>query len=144
MSYLFSFSKGTLLITIHLRYSGWLGTVAARYSENGILSEVLPSLQDSQHRLASVAGTRTCHMVQVCAISNLFSSSSLNFISRVLKASSLMGYGGLLKYKLSMLAPLKFTEVPGPCLSWLVDERGRTILHRPGKAALFIFGFNYS
>ena len=133
-----------MLITIHLRYSGWLGTVAARYSENGILSEVLPSLQDSQHRLASVAGTSTCHIVQVCAISNLFSSSSLNFIGRVLKASSLMGYGGPTRYKLSILAFLKFTDVLGPCLSWLVDERGRTILYRPGKVVLFFFGFNYS
>jgi ribulose kinase len=63
--------KTTLLITIHLRYSGWLGTVAARYSEGGILSEVLPSLEESRHRLAAVAGTSTCHIVQVCAITFL-------------------------------------------------------------------------
>ncbi|KAG6831901.1 hypothetical protein H0H87_003552 [Tephrocybe sp. NHM501043] len=45
-------------------YAGWLGTVAARYKENGQLSEVIPSLDASQHRLAAVAGTSTCHLVQ--------------------------------------------------------------------------------
>ncbi|KNZ76848.1 FGGY carbohydrate kinase domain-containing protein [Termitomyces sp. J132] len=47
-------------------YAGWLGTVAARYKEDGILSEIIPSLDTSQHRLAAVAGTSTCHLVQVC------------------------------------------------------------------------------
>lgn len=41
-----------------------MGTVAARYKENGKLSNVLPSLDESQHRLAAVAGTSTCHIVQ--------------------------------------------------------------------------------
>ncbi|KAG6840636.1 hypothetical protein C0991_005401 [Blastosporella zonata] len=45
-------------------YAGWLGTVAARYKEDGKLSEVIPSLDASQHRLAAVAGTSTCHLVQ--------------------------------------------------------------------------------
>ncbi|KAH0586891.1 hypothetical protein H2248_005727 [Termitomyces sp. 'cryptogamus'] len=45
-------------------YAGWLGTVAARYKEDGILSEIIPSLDTSQHRLAAVAGTSTCHLVQ--------------------------------------------------------------------------------
>ncbi|TFK43052.1 Pentulose kinase [Crucibulum laeve] len=45
-------------------YAGWLGTVAARYKENGKLSDVVPSLKESQHRLAAVAGTSTCHLVQ--------------------------------------------------------------------------------
>lgn len=41
-----------------------MGTVAARYKENGKLSDVLPSLDESRHRLAAVAGTSTCHIVQ--------------------------------------------------------------------------------
>ncbi|KAF7982342.1 hypothetical protein HWV62_29058 [Athelia sp. TMB] len=45
-------------------YAGWMGTVAARYKENGKLSDVLPSLDESRHRLAAVAGTSTCHIVQ--------------------------------------------------------------------------------
>ncbi|EGO01449.1 hypothetical protein SERLA73DRAFT_176714 [Serpula lacrymans var. lacrymans S7.3] len=45
-------------------YAGWMGTVAARYKENGQLSSVLPSLDESRHRLAAVAGTSTCHLVQ--------------------------------------------------------------------------------
>lgn len=46
------------------RYAGWMGTVAARYKENGKLSDTLPSLDSSRHRLAAVAGTSTCHIVQ--------------------------------------------------------------------------------
>ncbi|KAF8075839.1 FGGY family of carbohydrate kinase [Lyophyllum atratum] len=45
-------------------YAGWLGTVAARYKEDDKLSDVVPSLEESQHRLAAVAGTSTCHLVQ--------------------------------------------------------------------------------
>ncbi|KAJ7367864.1 FGGY family of carbohydrate kinase [Mycena albidolilacea] len=45
-------------------YAGWLGTVAARYTEEGTLSDVVPSLEESRHRLAAVAGTSTCHLVQ--------------------------------------------------------------------------------
>ncbi|KAJ6627391.1 FGGY family of carbohydrate kinase [Mycena sp. CBHHK59/15] len=45
-------------------YAGWLGTVAARFTENGNLSNIVPSLEESRHRLAAVAGTSTCHLVQ--------------------------------------------------------------------------------
>ncbi|KAH8074935.1 hypothetical protein BXZ70DRAFT_1056364 [Cristinia sonorae] len=45
-------------------YAGWLGTVAARHKENDRLSDFVPSLDDSKHRLAAVAGTSTCHIVQ--------------------------------------------------------------------------------
>ncbi|OCH84587.1 Pentulose kinase [Obba rivulosa] len=45
-------------------YAGWLGTVAARYKENDKLLEYTPSLEDSRHRLAAVAGTSTCHIIQ--------------------------------------------------------------------------------
>ncbi|KAJ7179530.1 FGGY family of carbohydrate kinase [Mycena filopes] len=45
-------------------YAGWLGTVAARYTEDGKLSDTVPSLEESRHRLAAVAGTSTCHLVQ--------------------------------------------------------------------------------
>lgn len=47
------------------RYAGWLGTVAARYKEeDGTLSNEIPSLEESRHRLAAIAGTSTCHIVQ--------------------------------------------------------------------------------
>ncbi|KIJ70361.1 hypothetical protein HYDPIDRAFT_143648 [Hydnomerulius pinastri MD-312] len=44
-------------------YAGWMGTVGARYTESGKLS-TFPSLDESRHRLAAVAGTSTCHLVQ--------------------------------------------------------------------------------
>lgn len=40
-----------------------MGTVGARYVENGKLSR-FPSLDESLHRLAAVAGTSTCHLIQ--------------------------------------------------------------------------------
>ena len=33
--------------------------------ENGGLSDVIPTLEGSRHRLVVVAGTSTCHLVQV-------------------------------------------------------------------------------
>uniref|UniRef100_A0A8H7XZA8 Pentulose kinase n=1 Tax=Psilocybe cubensis TaxID=181762 RepID=A0A8H7XZA8_PSICU len=45
-------------------YAGWLGTIAARYTENGVLSNEIPSIEESGRRLAAVAGTSTCHIVQ--------------------------------------------------------------------------------
>jgi len=46
-------------------YAGWLGTVAARHKEeDNKLSSYVPTLDDSKHRLAAVAGTSTCHIVQ--------------------------------------------------------------------------------
>ncbi|KAG7445991.1 Pentulose kinase [Guyanagaster necrorhizus] len=46
-------------------YAGWMGTVAARTTGNdGQLSTDLPSVDESSHRLAAVAGTSTCHLVQ--------------------------------------------------------------------------------
>ncbi|KAI0075433.1 Pentulose kinase [Panus rudis PR-1116 ss-1] len=45
-------------------YAGWLGTIAARFTENGKLSDFVPSLNDSRHGLAACAGTSTCHIVQ--------------------------------------------------------------------------------
>ncbi|KAI0269443.1 Pentulose kinase [Gloeopeniophorella convolvens] len=44
-------------------YAGWLGTIAARHEEGGIISPPV-SLHESAHRLAAVAGTSTCHLVQ--------------------------------------------------------------------------------
>ena len=46
------------------RYAGWLGTIAARHEEGGEISSPV-SLLESGHRLAAVAGTSTCHLVQV-------------------------------------------------------------------------------
>ncbi|KAA1465926.1 Pentulose kinase [Dentipellis sp. KUC8613] len=44
-------------------YAGWLGTIAARHEEGGKLSERV-AFEESGHRLAAVAGTSTCHIVQ--------------------------------------------------------------------------------
>ncbi|KZO94845.1 Pentulose kinase [Calocera viscosa TUFC12733] len=46
-------------------YAGWIGTVAGRYTEGsqGALSPQ-PKLGDSRGRLAAIAGTSTCHIVQ--------------------------------------------------------------------------------
>ncbi|TFK28625.1 ribitol kinase [Coprinopsis marcescibilis] len=41
-------------------YAGWLGTVGARTEEDG----GHPKLDEAKHRLALVAGTSTCHIVQ--------------------------------------------------------------------------------
>ncbi|KAK0206076.1 FGGY family of carbohydrate kinase [Desarmillaria ectypa] len=46
-------------------YAGWMGTVAAKTkTKDGQLSTDLPSVDESSHRLAAVAGTSTCHLVQ--------------------------------------------------------------------------------
>ncbi|TDL29142.1 Pentulose kinase [Rickenella mellea] len=44
-------------------YAGWIGTIAARYKRDGKPSDA-PTLDESRHRLAAVAGTSTCHLVQ--------------------------------------------------------------------------------
>jgi ribulose kinase len=57
------------LVVVSLRsavlfsYAGWLGTVAARFSENGKVEESSPKVDESRHRLAAVAGTSTCYVV---------------------------------------------------------------------------------
>ncbi|KAK7054856.1 hypothetical protein VNI00_003319 [Paramarasmius palmivorus] len=55
---------GSGVIDAQVVYAGWLGTVAARYKENGKLSEAIKNVDESRHRLAAVAGTSTCHIVQ--------------------------------------------------------------------------------
>ena len=40
-------------------YAGWVGTVAAPME-----GQQTTSLEDSKHRLAAIAGTSTCHIVQ--------------------------------------------------------------------------------
>jgi hypothetical protein len=52
------------------RYAGWLGTIAARHEGEGGVSPSV-SLNESGHRLAAVAGTSTCHLVQVQRHGNL-------------------------------------------------------------------------
>ncbi|PPR03320.1 hypothetical protein CVT24_012596 [Panaeolus cyanescens] len=45
-------------------YAGWLGTIAASViDESGTLSSI-PKLDESAHRIAVIAGTSTCHIVQ--------------------------------------------------------------------------------
>ena len=78
--------------------------MAARYEENGKLSEIVPSLGEGGHRLAVIAGTSTCHLVQV-HISSFASEAVITDFDmercRVPKASSLMVYGVLTRYILS-------------------------------------------
>ncbi|KAK7051244.1 hypothetical protein VNI00_004744 [Paramarasmius palmivorus] len=45
-------------------YGGWLGTVAASYNDKGNLPKTIKDVEQSQHRLAAVAGTSTCLIVQ--------------------------------------------------------------------------------
>lgn len=40
-----------------------MGTVAARHKENDEVIGEIPPLEESRHRLAAVAGTSTCHIV---------------------------------------------------------------------------------
>ena len=82
------------------RYAGWLGSVAARYEENGKLSEVIPSLEEGGHRLAVIAGTSTCHLVQVhiCSLSEPIITDFDIQCCRVPKVSSWMAYGVLSRY----------------------------------------------
>lgn len=45
-------------------YSGWIGTVAARATNAKGEEEPKPTMADATHRLAAIAGTSTCHIVQ--------------------------------------------------------------------------------
>lgn len=47
-------------------YAGWIGTIAARYATPGQPNQLspTPTLEESQTRLAAVAGTSTCHLIQ--------------------------------------------------------------------------------
>jgi ribulose kinase len=54
-------------------YAGWIGSIAARdipyrSDTSSTTKEKLtapPTIDESQHRLAAVAGTSTCHLIQV-------------------------------------------------------------------------------
>lgn len=46
------------------RYAGWIGTIGARFKEEGGDLSPIPKIGESSHRLATVAGTSTCHLVQ--------------------------------------------------------------------------------
>ena len=90
-----------IIHNIFNRYAGWLGSVAARYEENGKLSEVIPSLEEGGHRLAVIAGTSTCHLVQVhiCSLSSEPITADFDLQRyRVPKVSSWMAYGVLSRY----------------------------------------------
>jgi len=60
-----------------------MGTVGARFTENGKLVETPPSIDEARHRLAAVAGTSTCHIVQV---SNLRVLDHLVIDSQILES----------------------------------------------------------
>ena len=72
-----------------------MGTVAARYKENGKLSDVVPDLDESRHRLAAVAGTSTCHLVQVSTHTSSHRAPMLMKLLRVLKVYSFLECGAL-------------------------------------------------
>ena len=75
--------------------------MAARYEENGKLSEVIPSLTEGGHRLAVIAGTSTCHLVQVYIYIYISPVLVTDFDIqhfRVPKVSSLMAYGVPTRY----------------------------------------------
>lgn len=53
-----------LLNIQYTSYAGWIGTIAASHDHEDVASQP-PSLAESSSRLAAVAGTSTCHLVQV-------------------------------------------------------------------------------
>ncbi len=72
-----------------VRYAGWLGTIAARHEEEGEVSPSV-SLNESGHRLAAVAGTSTCHLVQVQSHDHLFSHRLTHAHARRARKESLL------------------------------------------------------
>lgn len=52
------------LVRADLRYSGWIGTVAAVATSADGKKENKPTLDEAARRLAAVAGTSTCHLAQ--------------------------------------------------------------------------------
>lgn len=96
-----------------------MGTVAARYKENGQLSNVLPSLDESQHRLAVVAGTSTCHIVQSpegVFVNGVWGPYKVRFLNYF--------------WSVEYLA-ITVCNIIGRRVSRMVDERRRTVFHRP-------------
>ena len=79
------------------RYAGWIGTIAARYriSDTEALSP-LTQLEDSKYRLAVVAGTSTCHLVQVRGLSNAANSNKAS--KRARTEFLYLAYGVLIGY----------------------------------------------
>lgn len=49
----------SLMRYVALSYAGWIGTVAAPME-----GQKTTTLDDAAHRLAAIAGTSTCHIVQ--------------------------------------------------------------------------------
>ncbi len=46
------------------RYAGWIGTVAAVATSESGKTENVPTLEEAGNKLAAIAGTSTCHIVQ--------------------------------------------------------------------------------
>ena len=59
-------ASGLCILSSLIRYAGWIGTVAARYATPGQGNQLSskPTLDESKTRLAAVAGTSTCHLIQ--------------------------------------------------------------------------------
>jgi hypothetical protein len=120
--------------------------VAARYQEGGKLSEVVPSLHEGGHRLAVIAGTSTCHLVQVHISPTSLSLEAIINVQhcRVFKVSSLMVYGVPTRYikptVISFLV-IDFNNLIGPSHQWMVDDRGRPIINWTGLLRVSFFYF---
>ncbi len=55
------FPSAAVKLNDFFSYAGWMGTVTARYRENGVLSDSVPSSEESGHCLTAVTGTSTRH-----------------------------------------------------------------------------------
>lgn len=103
-----------------------MGTVAARYREDGVLSPTVPSLEESGHRLAAVAGTSTCHIVQVelfiTFITICFSLLKLFFLEPKWYFCR-RGMGPIQsEISLDCWPHILIVSISGPHYRWLVDE----------------------
>ena len=109
---------------------GCLGTIAARHEEEGGVPPSV-SFNESGHRLAAVAGTSTCHLVQCPGIETRQSmsrwSSFFKFmLHRRARKESLLEVFGVhtVKSKRFLLSTpsLRSDKCLGRVVPWLVDE----------------------
>ena len=136
-----------IIHNIFNRYAGWLGSVAARYEENGKLSEVIPSLEEGGHRLAVIAGTSTCHLVQV-HISSLSSEPiTADFditleSPRYLRGWSMGSFQGISSSR-SLIFRHSQKKLLGHSYQWMVDGRRWPIVNWTGSLRVLFFCFVY-
>ena len=62
--------RGSIAYTFGFRYAGWIGTVAAASASSASSAsgpeqpKRVPTIEEANTRLAAIAGTSTCHIVQ--------------------------------------------------------------------------------